>query len=127
VPRELLAAPPWATLGVFTIRSSAPRIGERGFEHGLFKGVPGGFALVADGTSGRMLLPEQARWQKGSPVFDFIDFLGDLFFEKPGYFRVIVFAVTTETQINGSRCAPSGTARGHNIPQDLAQVFKIRR
>jgi hypothetical protein len=71
-----------------------------GFEHGLFLGPTGGFALVArmerikpDGTP----FPEPARWLKeGSPKLSLMDLLVDLFFENPGYFRVIVFVVTSD-------------------------------
>ena len=69
-----------------------------GFEHGLFKGPFGGFALVArmerikrDGAP----FPEPARWMKeGSPKLSLAEIFADLFFENPGYFRVIVFTVT---------------------------------
>ena len=62
--------------------------------------MPGGFVLVArmerirrDGTP----LPEPARWMKeGSPKLSLAELLGDLFFERPGYFRVIAFAVTDD-------------------------------
>ena len=63
-----------------------------GFEHGLFKGPFGGFALVArmerikrDGAP----FPEPARWMKeGSPKLSLAEIFADLFFENPGYFRV---------------------------------------
>ncbi|HYU35903.1 MAG TPA: hypothetical protein VEW48_27410 [Thermoanaerobaculia bacterium] len=49
--------------------------------------------IERDGTP----LPEPARWMKeGSPKLSLLDFLADLFFENPGYFRVIVFAVTSD-------------------------------
>jgi hypothetical protein len=48
VPRELLAPPPQATLGdVYQTLIRALESASDGFEHGLFEGVPGGFALVA--------------------------------------------------------------------------------
>jgi hypothetical protein len=82
---------------------------------------PGWKRIRLDGTP----LPGPARWLKeGSPVFNLIDFLGDLFFEKPGYFRVIVFAVTDETQINQDPAArlPEPGEGAASIPKDLAQL-----
>ena len=67
-------------------------------ENGLFE-VPGGFAIAtrlerirADGSS-----DTQERWtgSKGRPV-DISDYLGRLFLQRPGQFRLIVFLVTEE-------------------------------
>jgi hypothetical protein len=98
LPRSLLALNLEATFGdVHEMLVKALRNATSGFTQGLFT-IPGGFALVArmervraDGTP----LPEPARWMtEGAPKLSLIELLGDLFFERPGYFRVIVFAVT---------------------------------
>lgn len=128
VPRELVVAKPQPTLGhVYHSLISALEKASDGFEHGLFDGVPGGFALVArmeriqkDGTP----FPGQARWlNQGPPVLDFIDFLGDLFFERPGYFRIVVFAVTDAKQITSDPAAilPELTLGAISIPEHLAK------
>jgi hypothetical protein len=99
VPHELFATPEKSTLhDVYKTLVGALEAASPGFEHGLFIGPPDGFALVArmervkrDGTP----FPEPVRWMKaGSPKLSLADLLADLFFENPGYFRIIVFAVT---------------------------------
>jgi hypothetical protein len=101
VPRKLLGATERTTLGdVYQRLVGSLEAVSHGFEHGLFLGPTDGFVLVArmervklDGTP----LPEPARWmKKGSPKLSLVDILTDLFFESPGYFRIIVFAVTSD-------------------------------
>ncbi|HEU4388158.1 MAG TPA: HEAT repeat domain-containing protein [Blastocatellia bacterium] len=73
---------------------------DQSFESGLF-GVPGGFALVAkierikgDGFP----LPGQYRWARGYvPPQSISEYVGQLLFEKPGYFRVLVFVITSQS------------------------------
>ena len=103
IPRSLFNQGGAATFGE-VYRSLVAALGavSDNFEHGLFTGPPDGFAVVArlervksDGTP----LPEPARWVKeGRPALNFVDLLGELFFSQPGYFRTIVFAVTSDLQ-----------------------------
>lgn len=96
------------------------------FEHGLFTGPPDGFAVVArlervksDGTP----LPEPARWVKaGRPTLNLFDLLGDLFLSQPGYFRTIVFAVTSDLQpgSDSARHLPEPGAGAPDMPAELA-------
>jgi hypothetical protein len=70
------------------------------YETGLFKGPPGGFALVARleriDTSGKPF-PGRARWTtEGQPKLNLTELLADLFLERPGYFRIVVFIVTDQ-------------------------------
>jgi hypothetical protein len=100
LPRTMLSLGPSPTLGdVQSSLEHALTAASKGFTQGLFR-APGGFALVArmerigsDGTP----LPGQARWMKeGSPTLSLLEFLGDLFFERPGYFRVVAFVLTDQ-------------------------------
>lgn len=127
IPRNLIAASEAATLGdVYHVLVDALMAASDGFEHGLFKGVPGGFALVARMERIRgngEPLPEPYRWVKeGMPRLSLWEFLGDLFFEQPGYFRVIVFAVTDDVvpgqNPNAGLPEPEGGAP--SIPPELA-------
>jgi hypothetical protein len=70
------------------------------YETGLFSGPPGGFALVARleriDASGKPY-PGRARWTtEGQPKLDLVELLGDLFLERPGHFRIVVFVVTDQ-------------------------------
>jgi len=98
------------------------------YEVGLFSGPPGGFALVArleridaSGTpfSGR------ARWTThGRAKFNLAELLGDLFLEKPGYFRVVTFVVTDVTSFTPQTGAvlPDVTAGAQVLPDELARM-----
>jgi hypothetical protein len=98
-----------------------------GFDHGLFQGPADGITLVArmeridrDGTP----LPEPARWIKeGSPKLKLSELLADLFFEKPGYFRIIVFAVTDDLVPGEAPAArlPEPEKGAAGIPRDFAE------
>lgn len=99
-----------------------------GFEWGLFGNVPKGFALVArmerikdDGTP----YPGPARWlSEGTPLITLSDFLGNLFFEKPGHFRIISFVVTDDVNFQGDTSAklPSISSGARDMPRELRQV-----
>jgi hypothetical protein len=95
------------TLGVVIDRlRSALQAASPDFTYGLFETPGEGIVMVsrmervrADGNP----FPGRARWTKyGSPHSGMMDYLGDLFFERPGYFRVIVFAVTDDIKIRES-------------------------
>jgi hypothetical protein len=128
VPRELFTASERITLGdVYRRLVEAIETAGDGFEHGLFSGPGDGFSLVArmerieiDGTP----LPEPARWTKeGSPKLSLTALLADLFFEKPGYFRVIVFAVTSDLAPGESAAArvPRFESGAAGIPPELSR------
>jgi HEAT repeats len=111
IPTQLLALNSTSTLGdVHRTLVASLEAASSGFSQGTFGGPPDGFAIVArmervspDGTP----LPGRARWIKdGRPVLSLIEFLGDLFFERPGNFRVIVFAVTSDVNPGANRRAP---------------------
>lgn len=134
VPRKLLGATESTTLGdVYARLVASLEAVSHGFEHGLFIGPTGGFALVArmerikpDGTP----LPEPARWMKeGSPKLSLMELLADLFFENPGYFRVIVFAVTSDLVPGKDRrtVLPEPGDGAPRMPEELARLpFKGR-
>ncbi|HEU0076209.1 MAG TPA: hypothetical protein VFQ76_01095, partial [Longimicrobiaceae bacterium] len=129
VPRALVVSGSNPTLGdVYRELVGAIERASSGFEHGLFAGIPGGFALVArmerireDGSP----LPGRARWMKeGNPKVSLVEFLSDLFFEKPGYFRVIAFAVTTNVTPGSDAGArlPEPEEGSPWVPADLAKL-----
>jgi HEAT repeat protein len=105
LPRDLLTLGASPTLGdVYSTLIRALSTASVGFTQGLFR-TKGGFAIVARmervDAAGQPL-PGRARWLKdGTPTLSLIEFLSDLFFERPGYFRVVAFVVTDET-ITGS-------------------------
>ncbi len=94
------------------------------FEQGLF-GVPGGFALLTkmerineDGTP----LPGKFRWVTGKiPPLSFTDYFGQLFFERPGYFREIAFVFTDKSNFGQSdKVLPNIHFGGTDFPPDLS-------
>jgi hypothetical protein len=135
VKRELFGAIGSTTLeDVWRRLAGALEAASHGFEHGFFSGPPGGFAVVArmerikpDGTP----FPEPARWlKKGYPKLSLMDFLADLFFESPGYFRVIVFVVTSDLVPGEDPRAvlPEPSAGAPEITDDLTRLpFKGKR
>jgi len=71
-----------------------------GFEWGLFRGPPRGFAIVARmeqvDEDGRPK-PGRQRWITSEPAkLTPADFVADLFFQKPGYYRVVLFVVSDD-------------------------------
>jgi hypothetical protein len=128
VPRELFTNSGKATLGeVYGKLVNALNEASHGFEYGLFRGPPDGFALVArmerikpDGTP----FPEPARWmKKGSPKLSLPELLADLFFENSGYFRVIVFAATGNLLpgVDTGARLPEPLEGAPIIPRELAE------
>lgn len=128
VPRTLLSLGPQPTCGdVYNTLNRALSLASTGFTQGLFN-APGGFAVVArmervgaDGTP----LPGQARWMKeGSPTLSFLEFLGDLFFERPGYFRVVAFVLTNDANPGNDPNArlPEPEEGALAMPPELAQA-----
>lgn len=127
VPHELFADSEAAFGSVYKKLVGAIEAASDGFEHGVFPGPTDGFALVArmerierDGTP----LPEPARWVKeGSPKLSLEELLADLFFEKPGYFRVIVFAITSDLAPGQSATAhlPEPNEGAVGMPREFAE------
>lgn len=107
---------------------------DRAFESSLF-GVPGGFALLTkterirqDGTP----LPGIYRWTEGKvPPLDLKDHIGRLFFEKPGYFRVIVFVITTadyRPENPSTKPVPKISEGVQDLPDEIArELFKGKK
>ena len=128
VPRSLLTLGVQPTVGdVYRAIVQALNAASSGFTQGLFS-APGGFALVArmeriapDGTP----LPGRARWIKeGSPTLNLTEFLGDLFFERAGYFRVIAFVLTNSPNVGSDPGArlPQPEEGALAIPAELANM-----
>jgi hypothetical protein len=97
-------------------------------ETGLFSGPPGGFALVARleriDVTGRPF-PGLARWTTdGQPKLDLGDLLGDLFLERPGYFRTVVFVVTDQPvfQADSKARLPDVLEGGQVMPPQLSEM-----
>jgi len=130
-PRELLGSVD-AKLGEVQDRlfRALQRV-DPGFESGLFS-VPDGFAMLAklerinhDGTP----LPQGRRWVYGEiPPLSLSDYLSHLFFEKPGYFRVVAFVVTSEQNFGSSdKPLPVISSGGTLLPSAVKQLpFKGR-
>jgi hypothetical protein len=101
-----------------------------GFETGLFGGVPNGFAVVARmeriQTNGAPY-PGDSRWvMQGMPFLSLSDFLGNLFFEKPGYFRVIALVATNDVNFSADPNAklPSIGQGAREMPTEMrAKAF----
>jgi hypothetical protein len=95
-----------------------------GYSSGLFP-VPGGFALVTrierfDRRGAP--LPGDLRWPEGDSLkANFPDWM---FYEKPGYFRKIVFAITTDLNIRFQvgRAIPEPESGAKNLPAELGQL-----
>jgi len=89
------------------------------YQLGLFSGPPGGFALVARieriDANGQPF-PGRARWTtSGSAKLNLEELLGDLFLERPGYFRVVTFVVTDQANFKGDPAK-----RLPNLDDDMA-------
>ena len=74
-----------------------------------------------DGTP----LPPPYRWStEHVPPLSLGDYLGQLFFEKPGYFRVLAFVVTTQeysTHNPDRRSLPDIRTGEQELPEQLAR------
>lgn len=118
-----------ATLGTVHDRlSAALRAG--GFEDNGTFSVPGGFALV---TRLERILPDGSadpvgRWSAGKDMpGNLLGYLGHLFLERPGEFRLIAFLVTTARYVETGRTTiEEGEARtlslrgGRVLPHEIA-------
>ena len=115
IAREWVAAGAQPTLG-----SAAARLEHAfdaaGYSERSYYWVPGGFALVSrieqireDATP----LAVPARWAVETPMVraGFIDHIRALFNAPPGFYRVIVFAVTDQDFAAGERSPTSSEAR----------------
>ncbi|MEX1027059.1 MAG: HEAT repeat domain-containing protein [Candidatus Paceibacterota bacterium] len=98
---------------------------DENFESGLFGVGDDGFALLAKleriDDQGKPL-PGGNRWFYGElPPLSFKDYIGRLFFEKPGYFRVLAFVVTPKTLIGYSDSRLPHTSEGaSDLPDHIA-------
>ena len=109
-PAELVARAGPTMGDVASMLTGALRDASGGhYTFGYFSGPEDGYILLArmerinrDGSS----LNGRARWLTDRASMSFIDVVSELFFERPGYFRMIAFAVTSDTSI-----APGGAAR----------------
>jgi hypothetical protein len=104
------------------LNKSLQRIDSR-FEAGLFS-VPDGFALLAklertaqDGTP----LGDDRRWIYGElPPLSLKDYISRLFFDKPGYFRILAFVVTSKENFEpGDERLPPIREGGRALPSEL--------
>jgi HEAT repeat protein len=105
---------------------------DQDFESGLF-GVPGGFALLARmehiNDKGYPLKGSD-RWLQGrEPIRSLSDYIARLFFEKPGYYRVIAFVVTPESLYKTSTEPLPRIADGaQTLPKKIADAsFKGKK
>jgi HEAT repeat protein len=96
------------------------------FESGLF-GVPDGFVLLAkmertqeDGTP----FPKEYRWTRDKvPPLSLSDYVGRLFYERPGYFRVLAFVVTPQVVTGfGPGEVPDLSLGAPSLPQELGRA-----
>ncbi|MDA1055922.1 MAG: HEAT repeat domain-containing protein [Planctomycetota bacterium] len=105
---------------------------DESFESGLFGVGHDGFALLAKleriDEQGAPL-PGDNRWVYGElPPLSFKDYIGRLFFEKPGYFRVLAFVVTPKNLVGYSDTRlPHTSEGGSELPDHIAKLkFKDR-
>jgi HEAT repeat protein len=126
IPREFLGTDSTILRTVYQRIFQALVQTDPNFESGIF-GVPGGFALLAkterineDGTP----LPGEYRWAQGYvPPLNFGEYVGQLFFEKPGYFRVIAFVITTEEyrpQEPSNKALPRISEGATDLPEGIS-------
>jgi HEAT repeat protein len=107
---------------VAAVRGASPD-----FDYGLFS-IPGGFVTLArlerinaDGSP----YPGRLRWDSDliSPQ-SLEEYLVDLFFSPPGYFRVIAFAITDKEPIRSDQDAklPSISEGAKLLPKEIADL-----
>jgi len=117
-----------ATLGDASARIvTALRRASQDYDYGLFE-IPGGFIVLArlerinaDGTP----LRGRSRWDdRPQTPSNLTDYLVELFYSPPGYFRIIAFAVTGEEPIETSDTAqlPDFSSGAKTLPDDIAQL-----
>ena len=127
LPRQLLGSDR-TSLGAVYDRLAAALVAAGFEDSGLFH-VPGGFAVVTrverilqDGTSS-----PADRWigGKGKPL-NLLDYLGRLFLERPGQFRLIAFLITDQEGFESGRMELSEQASrqlslsgGRVLPESL--------
>lgn len=123
LPLNLIGNKTTSLSSIYTKLIDALRQTDRNFEHGIF-GVPGGFALLAkmeriheDGKP----LSGKYRWVMGKiPPLSLSDYIGQLFFENKGYFRVIAFVFTDDTNFGHSdEKLPDIRNGSHDFPPEL--------
>jgi hypothetical protein len=127
VPRDLVGSDD-VTLGQVSDRlASAIRAASADYDYGLF-GIPNGFVMLArlerinpDGTP----YPGRLRWDSNPiPPQTLNEYLIDLFFGPPGYFRVIALAVSSEEPIETQQKAilPSTAHGAKTLPEEIARL-----
>jgi HEAT repeat protein len=134
IPREFLGADATTLEAVYERILRALTQTDPNFESGVF-GVPGGFAVLAkterineDGTP----LPGEYRWALGYvPPRNLGDYIGQLFSERPGYFRVLAFVISTEKyrpQDPSTNPLPSISEGATELPGEIAAAsFRNKR
>jgi HEAT repeat protein len=127
VPKNLLGVHD-ADLGRVADRlATALRAASPDYDYGLFE-IPGGFVLLArleritpDGTR----LPGRDGWSEDPIVATSLeDYLIDLFFSPPGYYRLVAFAITNEEPIKPAPEAelPRFGEGAKSLPDRIAQL-----
>lgn len=126
LPRELLGTDDTELQTVYKRLYGVLQTTDPGFESGLFS-VPGGFAMLAklerinaDGAP----YPGRYRWLEGKvPPLSLQDYIGRLFFEEKGYFRVVAFVITDQQNFGSSnRPLPDIAAGGTDLPPEIARA-----
>jgi HEAT repeat protein len=127
VPKNLLGAQNVDLSRVADRLATALRAASPDYDYGLFE-IPGGFVLLArleritpDGTR----LPGRGGWSEDPIVATSLeDYLIDLFFSPPGYYRVVAFAITNEEPIKPAPEAelPRFGEGAKSLPDRIAQL-----
>ena len=115
IVREWIADGPAPTLGSVAKRLEAA-FDRTGYGERSYYWVPGGFALVSrieQISADASPIDPPARWAIETPRVraGFVDHIRALFNAPPGFYRVIVFAVTDQDFAAGSRTPSSTEAR----------------
>jgi hypothetical protein len=127
VPKTLVGQDD-SSLGQVSDRlAAAIRIASPDYDYGFF-GIPNGFLMLArlerinpDGSP----YPGRLRWNSSPiPPNSLSEYLVNLFFSPPGYFRVVALAVTgeepTKTQPDAKLPSPSEGAK--TLPEEIAKL-----